>query len=336
MNSVKSKIKQKIKKIPYAKTIFSIFDVVVISRIELIYLGLYTTVRTLKYSKSQNNLESWKVSMRVSCHILEKGLTMPEKRLGFGQERVTSVAQKLLLSRSYIGVLEVETAVGIIKEYDRLHKQQQYILPAKLQYLIDAISALYPEFENLKQIKSGRDEFFSENQKSFSTFAASRRSIRNFSKKASDQQITDSFKLALNAPAACNRQIFKCHIFNDEIKVQEILSHQNGNRGFGHLVPQVCVLTVDLRMMGRNEQNDVYFNAGLFAMNLCYSFHFNKVGSCMLNWAANPRRDQLLRKVANIPNEESIAVIIAFGIPSDQIEIARSDKKTLEDSIVFH
>jgi hypothetical protein len=43
-----------------------------------------------------------------------------------------------------------------------------------------------------------------------------------------------------------------------------------------------------------------------------------------------------LRKVANIPNEESITVIIAFGIPSDRLEIARSDKKKLEDAIVFH
>tara|TARA_B110000879_G_scaffold212420_1_gene308591 strand:+ start:592 stop:1581 length:990 start_codon:yes stop_codon:yes gene_type:complete len=329
-------MKEFIKKIPYVTTIFNLFYVVVFRRIELIHLGLYTTVRTLKYSKSQNNLESWKVSMRVSCHILEKGLTMPERRLGFGQERVISMANKLLLSRSYIGVQEVETAVGIIKEYDRLHKQEQYTLPLKLQYLIDQVSALYPEFENLKQIKSSREEFFSENQKTFSTFSASRRSIRNFSKKASDQQIIDSFKLALNAPAACNRQIFKCHVFNDKLKIKEILSHQNGNRGFGHLVPQVCVLTVDLRMMGKNEQNDVYFNAGLFAMNLCYSFHFNKVGCCMLNWAANPVKDNLLRKAANIPNEESIAVIIAFGIPGDQLEIARSNKKKLEDAIVFH
>jgi nitroreductase len=329
-------MKEFIKKIPYVKTIFNVFYVVVFKRIELIYLGLYTTARTLRHSNSTNNLESWKVSMRVSCHILEKGLTMPEKRLGFGQERVSSMAHKLLLSKSYTGVQEVETAVGIIKEYDRLHKQEKYSLPTKLQYLIDSVSKLYPEFRNLNQINLSRDAYFASTTKSFSTFAQSRRSIRNFSKKASDQQISDSFGLALNAPAACNRQIFKCHVFSDKEKVQEILSQQNGNRGFGHLVPQVCVLTVDLRMMGKNEQNDVYFNAGLFAMNLCYSFHFNKVGSCMLNWAASPGRDKLLRKVANIPNEESITVIIAFGIPSDQLEIARSHKKKLEDAIVFH
>lgn len=329
-------MKKFIKKIPYVTTIFNIFYLVVFRRVELIYLGLYTTVRTLRYSNSTNNLEFWKVSLRVSCHILEKGLTMPEKRLGFGQGRVASMAHKLLLSKSYTGEQEVETAVGIIKEYDRLHKREQYSLPTKLQSLIDSVSNLYPEIRNLNQINLSRDAYFASTTRSFSTFAQSRRSIRNFSKKASDQQISDSFALALNAPAACNRQIFKCHVFSDQEKVQEILSHQNGNKGFGHLVPQVCVLTVDLRVMGKNEQNDVYFNAGLFAMNLCYSFHFNKVGSCMLNWAASPRRDKMLRNVANIPNEESITVIIAFGIPSDQLEIARSHKKKLEDAIIFH
>ena len=102
------------------------------------------------------------------------------------------------------------------------------------------------------------------------------------------------------------------------------------------MIPQLCVLTVDLRLIGENEQNDIYFNAGLFAMNLCYSFHYNGVGCCMLNWAASPKNDKLMRKVANIPNAESITVLMAFGIPSNQIEIARSDKKRIEDALVIN
>ena len=152
-------MKEFIKKIPYATTLFSIFYSVVLSRLELVYLGLYTTLRTLKHSYSHNSLEFWKVSMRVSCHILEKGLTMPEKRLGFGQTRVAIVAKRLLLSRNYTGVLEVETAVGIIKEYDRLHKQQQYALPEKLQSLVDDVCALYPEVSNLQQITKVKKNF---------------------------------------------------------------------------------------------------------------------------------------------------------------------------------
>jgi len=261
---------------------------------------------------------------------------MPGKRLGFGQARVVFLANEILSKKECSDLLEIEIAIGIIKEYDKLHKQRSYKLPRKLQYIIDKIVQLYPYIKNLKQINISREEFFSAKENSFLKFSTSRRSVRHFSRKASEQQVNDSIELALTAPSACNRQAFKCHIFNDKIKVQEVLSCQSGNRGFGHLVPQVCVLTVDLRMIGKNEQNDIYFNAGLFAMNLCYSFHYNEVGSCMLNWSVNPKKDKLMRKIANISNAHSIAVVIAFGIPSKQIEIARSDKKILDDSIIFH
>ena len=69
-------------------------------------------------------------------------------------------------------------------------------------------------------------------------------------------------------------------------------------------------------------------------MNLCYSFHYYEIASCMLNWAAPPKRDKNLRKILNIPNYESITVLIGFGIPSDEINIARSDKKSSKETIL--
>ena len=178
--------------------------------------------------------------------------------------------------------------------------------------------------------------FFSSNEDPFLSFAASRHSVRNFKGSASIKQINDSIELALTAPSACNRQAVKCHIFNDKEMVKKVITCQNGNRGFGHLIPQLCVITVDLRMIGVNEQNDIYFNAGLFAMNLSYAFHYNKIGSCMLNWSVTPNKDRKLKKIASIPKPESVVVIMAFGIPADELEIARSNKKGLEDTIILN
>ena len=47
-------------------------------------------------SLRKKNLEAWKVSIRVSCHIIEKGLTMPERRLGFGLPRLAKIANEIL------------------------------------------------------------------------------------------------------------------------------------------------------------------------------------------------------------------------------------------------
>ena len=44
--------------------------------------------RGLKYSSSIENLTSLKAAITVSYHIVEKGLTMPKRRLGFGQKNL--------------------------------------------------------------------------------------------------------------------------------------------------------------------------------------------------------------------------------------------------------
>ena len=274
--------------------------------------------------------------MRVSCHIIEKGLTMPKRRLGFGLPRLARIANEVLKNKHNENLSELKVAVGIIKDYKKVHEKSFHKLPEKIIDLLERVEIMYPDFKIIKQLKLNKEEYFSSKNDNFFKFAASRKSIRNFSGKASVEQVQNAVELALKVPSACNRQTVKCHIFNDKEKVQEILSYQNGNRGFGHLIPQLCVLTVDLRLIGENEQNDIYFNAGLFAMNLCYSFHYYEIASCMLNWAAPPKRDKKIRKILNIPNHESIAVLIGFGIPNDEIDIARSDKKSFKETIIFN
>ena len=157
---LQNSMKELIKKIPFTKSIFNFFYDEVINRLHLISLGIYTTVRTIKYSRANNNIESWKASMRVSCHIIEKGLTMPEKRLGFGQDRVLIVIREILSDENFKYFYEIKMAVGIIKEYDKLHKEMGYALPVSLQQQLDRVLDLYPKVQNLDQIKVKRNDFF--------------------------------------------------------------------------------------------------------------------------------------------------------------------------------
>lgn len=325
-----------LKKFKLIKIFYNLIYANIFTHFKTIYLGLYTLFRTLKYSNKRHNVESIKSSLRTSCHIIEKGLTMPKTRLGFGQDRVFTLINQINSAEKYENIKELETAVGILKNYDLFHKANSFKLDKNLQDSIDSVLRKYLNINTLEQLNYQRDEFFLFSDSNFSDFSNSRRSVRNFEKKASREQIEKSFSLALESPAACNRQLVKYHIYEKEADIQNILKCQNGNRGFNHLIPQVCIITVDLNMMGKNEQNDVYFNAGLFAMSLVYAFHHNKVACCMLNWAVGPKEDKLLRAASNIPIQESIAVLIAFGIPSKEINIAKSDKKPLMDSLKFH
>jgi len=64
MNNIILKVKNQIKRIPLIKPLFNFLYAVVIERIQLINLGFYTTIRTLKYSLLKNNKEAWKASIR--------------------------------------------------------------------------------------------------------------------------------------------------------------------------------------------------------------------------------------------------------------------------------
>lgn len=71
-------------------------------------------------------------------------------------------------------------------------------------------------------------------------------------------------------------------------------------------------------------------------MNLCYSLHYYKIASCILNWSVLPKDDRKLRKIVNIPEEETIVLIVVVGEPSKHFDIAVSKRQNIEDFFTIH
>lgn len=306
-----------------------------ISRRDKLKIGFYHLRRSLKYASNPNTLNGWIASMRVRCHILEKGLTMPNTRFGFGQSRILGILDVLRNSKKYEKEEEYRYAIALLKEYLDLHDRNNKELPMAFRKSIEEITSQYPDIAPLRQIEMSSDEYFSMVEASFPVLAKSRRTIRYFEKAAPYEDVKEAVQLAGYAPSACNRQSVKCHYYEGE-KVQDILNVQTGNNGFGHLVPQLIVLTSDASMVGVKEYNDSFTNTGIFAMNLSYALYYKKIASCILNWSVLPKDDKKIRKIANIPNNETIVLIIVLGKTPEKIKIAVSKRQDVGEFLVNH
>ena len=121
--------------------------------------------------------------MVISYHSIEKGLAMSEKRYGFGQPKMRAL---ISLCNQYLNQYNdipsrLSDTLGVIAEYNQLHKAQGFALDEDVQQSIDALLKRTEGHWTLSQTKHiTKQEYFADIQKSFGQFSASRHSIRDF------------------------------------------------------------------------------------------------------------------------------------------------------------
>ena len=159
-----------------------------------------------------------------------------------------------------------------------------------------------------------------------------RRSVRNYSPDpVSLSVIEEAVSLAQQSPSVCNRQGARVWWVLRREKIDEILTLQNGNRGFGHLAQALLIVTCELSVFeGSNERNQVFIDGGLFAMSLLYSLSHNGLGACPLNWCVDSNRDKDLHKLTNIPDAHQVVMLISVGHVPEEFSVAVSQRHDLK------
>ncbi|MFB6320160.1 nitroreductase family protein [Saccharicrinis sp. FJH54] len=267
-------------------------------------------------------------------HVIEKGLTMPETRLGFGRNNLLSLLSNCNEFVSKYGFYDIQLrhAASVVNEYLKFHEDNAYKLDKTLVEKIDIFRQKTHIREVSKQIQSTQKEYFKHNRSSFDIFSSSRKSLRNYSdKEVPIETINAAVDLSRNTPSSCNRQGSRVYIYSDRALVKQILKLQGGNRGFGHLAKKLIVVTAELGIShGVFERHQVWIDGGMFAMNLLYSLHFMKIAACPLNCNFSIKKDRELRKLCGIKNSEVFIMMISCGIPPDSFQIALSKRYPLE------
>lgn len=305
---------------------------------------IYDIKRYLLYSKTTDVAKNQKalISQIVArYHVIEKGLTMPETRMGFGKENILALINDLeIYVAKKFDTTEVQFrhAISVLAEYLDFHNVNNFVLEKDVESGIEKIINTISQEDVCKQKEISSAEYFSHQNSSFKDFALSRKSVRNFSTKdVKYEKIKEAINIAQYTPSACNRQPSRVHIVDDKILMKKVLDLQGGNRGFGHTGNKILIVTGELAVFaGASERNEVYTNVGLFSMGLLYALHYQGIGSCVLNWSKTSKTDRELRKIIPIPNSETVVMMILIGYPSDDLKIACSMRDNTDSIVTRH
>ncbi len=263
-------------------------------------------------------------------HVIEKGLTMPVSRPGFGKDRMIGLIKDCLLYLSNYGSkdIQLEHAIQVVMEYKKLHASLNYVLATDLEKKINELVKQASSLQPHEQKEINVNEYFKYINAPFPTFSASRSSIRNYATdNVPEQVMIAAMELAKNTPSACNRQTVRSYLYTDTQKIAHILELQGGNRGFGHLANKLIVLTAELGVfISTAERNQAFVDGGMHAMNLLYALHHHTVAACILNCSHDPEKDKRLRKACGIKDSEVFIAMIACGYPPENFRVASSKR----------
>ena len=261
--------------------------------------------------------EQFQRDITFSYHQIEKALTFPQPRRPFGARAQADLIAQL----SSINPGDIESSVlrsareanRALNAWNAHGRVDDSVAPIRA-------AALGPQFD--------ANEFF-----------GSRHSCRNFDgqRRVAHELVVDAARAAQSAPSVCNRQAGRIHYMATTERVQAALALQNGNRGFGHSVAQLAVITVDRRAFKNSlERNQRWIDGGLFAMTFVWALHAMGVATCMLNWSMGVRATRALRDALGLSLHEDVICMVAFGHPAEGSRFARSARHNTDYVFIEH
>ena len=303
----------------------------------LVRLFLYDFIRFYRFSGSLHVTEREQVLAHLvhAYHRVEKGLTMPRFRAGFGTSAIRMLMKWIRVFEERYGTEEPQLrhAVGVLKGYLDVHHRLD--VPDSMRDMLGAIEefcAARPYAEMIEQPTVSRADFFKFRNASFPEFAHSRHTLRHYAGVVEPERIQSAVRLAQSAPSACNRQPIRVYCLSSREKIEGMMAIQGGNRGFGTDCDKLLVVTADLHSGNWiAERNSLHFDAGLFTMNLCYALHYQEVAHCILNWSTTVATDKQAHALLGIPPHEEIEILIACGRPAESFKVPCSPRRPLEE-----
>lgn len=273
----------------------------------------------------------------IEAHTIEKGLSLPEPRPFFGQEKIRALLDmnadwtppKNDISRSML--------LGALRDYQATFFNQ----PAPDATLVDCINDFLDTSCTETALGGVRHDISvtSAANESAIAFLQSRMSARDFAPRAlSDDDIRDVISLAQRAPSQCNRQSTRLHVYRNRAQIKQLLELQGGARGFAEAVPTLFVVTSEITAWGGPQQrNQPYVDGGIYTNMLLLALNAKGFVCCPLNLAIAHRTERAIKSAGHIPKRERLVVMVAAGPPpSYPFRVAQSPRWTEDNICTFH
>lgn len=296
------------------------------------------------FSRGRLRLGQTQGRMIATCHVIEKGLSMPDCRPRFGTAIVQSLHQLMRDYEEKGGSTcdpHFQSGLEVLEGYDLKHKE---LGVAVNDILTPALR------EDMRRWRRGctighlgvlnftRDSFFAEHEMAFPEFNESRHSCRHFDPtlEVEPERMQRAVQMALRSPSACNRQPARIYAVTDRASVEKCMGLHSGSRGFKHLIPSLLIVAARMDVFtGPGERYESYIDGGLFSMSLMLALHQQRLGCVPLNWSVTPGQDRRLKALVGIPDSENIVMILAIGHPAETFSIPQSSRRKLEEVLEF-
>lgn len=305
----------------------------------LLYGEYKLLLKELGSSDTEDSKEKFKEQLIMQAHIIEKGLSLKDTRVGFGVPKVTSLLSST--KRYYNRYKDEETLyfiLSVVKSYICFNEKQGEVNQTILGKY-NELNALIADNEKYIHLAGGtfhvnKADILEKASIDYEGFVKSRHSIRNFTGKLVDMNLVrKAFEIAEYTPSACNRQPWKNYVFTSKEKIIELLDFQTGARQFKDDIACLILVTATPNAFFGGEYHQHFVNGGLYAMNLMFALHSMGLGTIPLNMGLEKTKD--LNKHCDIKPSEVPIVLIAVGDISDQLEVACSRRFPYTEYTIF-
>ncbi len=291
----------------------------------------------LPYARKQSH----QASLTAHYHVLEKALSFPAPRPGFGQEAAQHLLRELDAYVRRFGpddlAARVVNVLTAYEEFNRQHGFENLDFATELQILKKRVQCTGKDTRG-GVLPISCAEIQKAGRSPFSEFVKGRYSIRNFARKAVPTELIQrAVEISLKTPSACNRQPWKVHLYQDHEDCLRLLQYQHGNRGFGDSAGAVLIVTCDLSgFFTVEELYAAFVDGGMFAMSLVYAIHSLGLGACCLNVSFTRHDENALRRAGGIPENEVLILMVLVGHLPEQFMVAQSCRRPVSEVLIQH
>jgi nitroreductase len=275
----------------------------------------------------------------IQSHIIEKGLSLAEVKPWFGQPKIAALISNVKdYYKNYGDKKLLYWVVSMLQVYMDFNAHYDGA-PTTIIEQFDDLSRLLGDFKD-ESLKGGFVEVTNQNDFvstiDFEKFARSRHSVRSFTGESIDIQLLHkALKIAETTPSACNRQPWYNYVVTNKKEIVDLLTIQRGSRQFKETVSALVVTCSSAHFFGNDEYNQMYFNTGLYAMNLLYALHSEGLGTIPLNMGIGDEDLSKIRVICRIPDSQMPISLIAVGILPERYKYAKSARFSYKDYTKF-
>lgn len=309
------------------------------SSIEIIKFSNKNMKNSLKSIKmyNSNKIEYLEYEILLLVHSIEKGLCYENMRYGFGKDKISRLILLInqYLNQNYdVNRYAFQEGLAALRKYYEIHNNVNYNLgniESEIKSILNNVNSINVQ-AGAKRYK--KEELEKGKNFDFNNFISCRHSIRKYSNvEVTEEQIKLAISMAQKAPSACNRQPSKVYFSLSSEKNALIDSIVPGNKGFKNQINKYLIITSDRAAFGTVELNQWYVNGGIFSAFLVLALHSLGIGSCIFQWADIEDNDEKIRKIAKIPNNEQVILIIGIGNYADEVNIPIGYRKDIKETI---